>query len=272
MPTLTELLEAGAHFGHKKERSYPKAKKFTYTIRDNVYVIDLEQTVKRLDEAINYLKAQIENGKIILFVGTKRQAKIYVKKLAQNLNMPYVVERWLGGMLTNFETVYKSLKKLEKLEELMKSEDFNKYTKKERRVIEEKQIKLSAIFEGLRNFNKLPDGLFVVDSANEKVAVLEARKINIPIVGICDTNANPDLINYPIPANDDSEKTIKLISEKIEEGVKGIKIKKPEIVAEEPAKVEIKKDEKADIVSKSKPVFKEKKTAKAKTKISKEKK
>lgn len=217
MPTLTELLEAGAHFGHKKERSYPRAKKFTYTIRDSVYVIDLEQTVRRLAEAVDYLKKQIAAGKTILFLGTKRQAKEAVKITAQSLDMPYVVTRWLGGTLTNFETISKSLGQLSRLEELMKSEDFGKFTKKERKRIEEKRARLNLIFEGLRKLKALPDIIFIVDTAKENVAVLEAKRMEIPIVGICDTNANPDLIDYPIPANDDSQKTIELIMGKIAE-------------------------------------------------------
>lgn len=234
MPTLTELLEAGAHYGHKKERSFPRAKKFTYTIRDSIYVIDLEKTIEQLKLALDWLQKASQAGKIILFVGTKRQAKETVKKTAQNLKMPYIVAHWLGGTLTNFETINKSLKKLTELDDLVKSKDFTKYTKKERKRIEEKRIKLNALFEGLKNLNKLPDILFVVDTAKENVAVLEARRMNIPIVGICDTNANPDLIDYPIPANDDSEKSIRLILGKIEESLKAVKtgpeepVKKPE--------------------------------------------
>jgi small subunit ribosomal protein S2 len=226
MPTLTQLLEAGAHFGHKKERSFPRAKKFTYTIRDSVYVIDLEKTIQNLKAAIEYLQKLIGADKIILFLGTKRQAREAIKKTAEKLNQPYVVERWLGGMLTNFETIHKSLKQLEKLEELQKSEEFSKYTKKERQRTQEKIKKTLSIFSGIRNMNKLPDALFIVDTAKENVAVLEARRMNIPIVGICDTNANPDLIDYPIPANDDSEKTIQLIMTKLEEELKTKDIKK----------------------------------------------
>jgi len=235
MPTLTELLEAGAHFGHKKERSFPKAKKFTYTIRDSVYVIDLEKTISSFNAATLYLQKLIGSGKTILFLGTKRQAREAVKKAAENLEQPYVVVRWLGGMLTNFETIHKSLKQLEKLEELQKSEDFSKYTKKERQRIEEKIKKILSIFSGIRKMSKLPDALFVVDTAKENVAVLEARKMEIPIVGICDTNANPDLIDYPIPANDDSEKTIQLILSKVEENLKlgkTVEVKKEEIKPE----------------------------------------
>ena len=229
MPTLTQLLEAGAHFGHKKERSHPRAKDYIYTIRDSVYVIDLEQTVIKLKQAIEYLKSQIDVGKTVLFIGTKRQAKELVKKTAENLGMPYIVERWLGGTLTNFETIGKSLKQLTEQEELIKSEAFAKYTKKERMRIEKRANKLNLLFEGIKDLKFVPDILFVVDTVNENVAVREAVKINIPIVGICDTNANPSLINYPIPANDDSEKTIKLILEAVESGVKSAKTeeKKP---------------------------------------------
>lgn len=227
-PTLNELLEAGAHFGHKKERSTPKAKQFTYTIRDSVYVIDLEKTIEKLKIAIDYLKKAIQNGQIILFVGTKRQAKEAVKKTAESLNLPYTTERWLGGTLTNYETIAKNLKQLEKLEELTKSSDYEKYTKKEQKRIEEKIKKMTAIFGGVRKMTKLPNILFIVDIAKEDVAVREARKMEIPIVGICDTNANPDLVNFPIPANDDSEKTIKLILANIEESLKGGKVDKEE--------------------------------------------
>ena len=226
MPTLTQLLEAGAHFGHKKERSFPRAKKFTYTIRDSVYVIDLEKTVEQLKIAIEYLRKSLQSGKTILFVGTKQQAKAAVKKAAESLNQPYVVERWLGGTLTNFETIAKNLKKLDKLEELKKSEEFSQYTKKERQRLEEKLTKMLGIFGGIRKMSKLPDLLLIVDTAKENVAVLEARKMEIPIVGICDTNANPDLVDFPIPANDDSEKTIQLIMIKLEEELKTQEIKK----------------------------------------------
>ncbi len=220
MPTLIQLLEAGAHFGHKKERSHPKALDYTFAIRDGVYVIDLEQTADRLEKAIEYLKKETDAGRSVLFVGTKRQAKSSTKKIAVDLGMPFIIERWLGGTLTNFETISKNLKKLNELEELMKSEDFNKYTKKERLRIEKKVVKLNLLFEGIKEMKYLPDVLFVVDSAAENVAVLEARRMNIPIVGLFDTNANPVLLTYPIPANDDSEKTINLILETIEGALK----------------------------------------------------
>ncbi len=138
MPTLAELFEVGAHFGHKKEKSYPRSKQFTYTIRDNIYIVDLEQTVNQLEKARAFLNKKNADGKTILFVGTKRQAKDQVKKVAQNLKMPYMVERWPGGMITNFETIYKSLNTLKKLEDQIKSVEFKLFTKKKRKRIEEK--------------------------------------------------------------------------------------------------------------------------------------
>ncbi len=237
MLTITELFEAGAHFGHKKEKSFPRAREFTYAIRDNVYVVDLEKTLQQLQKAIDYLKKSIQDGKIILFVGTKRQAKDAVKKIAQDLNLPYMTERWPGGMLTNFETIRRSLKTLTDLEGEMASEEFKLFTKKERKRIEEKCQKLNLIFEGVKNLRSLPDVLLVVDTAKEDVAVKEALKKEIPIVGICDTNANPDLIDIPIPANDDSKKTIELILGKIKEGIKEKREEKKE-------KSEIKEDAK----------------------------
>lgn len=217
MPTLTDLLEVGAHFGHKKEKSSPRARQYTYTIRDSIYVINLEKTIEQLGLAIDYLKKAIDSGKTVLFVGTKQQAKKYVKKLAESVNMPYMVERWPGGTLTNFETIRKSLKTLIALEEQIASEEFENFTKKERMRIQEKAAKLNSVFAGIKEMRVLPDMLFIVDTAKEDVAVSEANIAKIPIIGICDTNANPDLLTIPIPANDDSEKTIELLLEKIEE-------------------------------------------------------
>lgn len=224
MPTLSDLLDAGAHFGHKKEKSSPRARQFTYAIRDNVYVIDLEKTLEQLQKAIDYLKKAISSDQVVLFVGTKRQAKEAVKKIAQKLKMPYMTERWPGGMLTNFETIRRSLKTLADLEEKIVSEEFKLFTKKERKRTSEKQAKLNLIFEGVKDLKKLPDAVFVVDVAKEDVVVAEARRKEIPVIGICDTNANPDLIDIPIPANDDSQKTITLIIETI---ASNLSIKKP---------------------------------------------
>jgi len=220
MPTLTELMEVGAHFGHKKEKSCPRAKVFTYIIRDSVYVINLEKTLEQLKTAIAYLKKAVEEDKVVLFVGTKQQAKEPVRKLAESFKMPFMVKHWPAGLLTNFATIKRSLKTLADLENTIKSPEFAQLTKKERKVVEEKKEKLYQIFEGIKDLKNMPDALFAVDTVKEKVAVSEARKMSIPIVGVCDTNANPDLIDIPIPANDDSAKTIVLLLKNIEEGIR----------------------------------------------------
>lgn len=264
MPTLEELLAAGAHFGHKKERSHPKAKQNVFTIRDSVLVIDLEKTLEGLEAALKELEKLFKEGKTILFVGTKRQAKEAVKRSAESLQMPFVTERWLGGMLTNYETISRSLKQIPKLEELIKSEEFGKYTKKEKSRIEEKLIKLLSTFGGLKEITKLPDALFIVDTAKENVAVLEARKSSIKTFGICDTNSNPDLIDFPIPANDDSEKTIGLILDSIAENLKSkvSKVKVEDVEIKAPTSDELKSQ--PEKVEKEEP--KEKETEKKITK------
>lgn len=260
MLTLTDLLEAGAHFGHKKERSYPKAKEFTYTIRDNVYVIDLEKTIEGITKTNEYLQRILKEGKTVLFVGTKRQAKTAVEGLAKSLRMPYVVNKWLGGMLTNFETITRSLKKMIELESLTKSPEFEKYTKKERRQIEEKLVKLQSTFGGLGDLKKVPDALFIVDAKKELVALTEARKMNIPVIAICDTDSNPDLIDIAIPANDDSEKTIKIILESIEKTLRGVK--SPEASKEESSISKPEAEKKEEPSQKEKTTTKTKKTTK----------
>lgn len=229
-PTIVDLFEAGVHFGHKKERSHPKAKEFIFTLKDGVYVIDLDKTTAYLGEALTYLKKQISDGKTVLFVGTKRQAKEMVKNAAEALSMPYVTKRWLGGTLTNFETVQKSIKEMEKLEERTKSPEFEALTKKEKKIIQDKLTKLQGIFEGLRQMKYLPDALFVLDAAHEKLAVSEANKMNIPVVATCDTDANPENIDYSIPANDDAAKSVDLIMNQV-----SAVLKENKTVKEEPA-------------------------------------
>lgn len=211
IPTLEEMLKAGVHIGHKKERSYPKSKKYTFCVREGVYVIDLEKTQEMLKAAAEFLTKSVKEGKNILFVGTKRQIKSIVENVAKEAGMPYISERWLGGTLTNFETVRRNIKHLEELENLKKSDEYKNYTKHEKLKIDEEIEKLNKIFAGILKMDKLPDILFVVDSVEEENAVKEAIKKEIPIVAVCDTNANPDIIDYPIPANDDALKSVELI-------------------------------------------------------------
>lgn len=232
IPSLEELLAAGVQFGHKPERTDPRSKKYVFGIRDGVNVINLEKTQEKLSEALDFLTKVSKEGKVIIFVSSKRQAKNIIKKSAQEALCPYVDIRWLGGMLTNFETIKKSIRKLESLEAEIASESFQKLTKKEKLIIQRKKDKLLNSLEGIRKLSTIPDVLFIVDTAKEITAVAEAKQIDIPIVGICDTDANCDLIDYPIPANDDAAKSIelivKLVKDAIIQGKKPAKIVKQE--------------------------------------------
>ncbi len=211
LPKIEEMLAAGMHFGHSQSRWHPKMKKYIFTSRKNVYIIDLTKARKCLETALNFLENLVRENKTVLFVGTKGQVKKPLKNLAQELKMPYVTEKWLGGTLTNFLVIKKLIKKFKDLTEEKKLGKLDKYTKKERLDFDREIAKLEIKVGGLANLTKIPDALFVWDVKKEKTAITEARKKNIPIVAICDTNVDPTLINYPIPANDDATKTIKLI-------------------------------------------------------------
>ena len=219
LPTLKEMIEAGIHFGHKRERSYPKAKKYIFGLRDGIYIIDLEKTSELLESALSFLTKTVGEGKTILFVGTKKQAKKSVEESAKKTGMPYMTERWLGGTLTNFETVRRSIKHLSGLEDKKNIEEYKTYTKHERAKLEEEVAKLHRVFDGIIKMEKMPDVVFVFDTAKEDNAVKEAIKKGIPIVGICDTNANPELIDYPIIANDEALKSVELIINLITDAV-----------------------------------------------------
>lgn len=234
IPTLRQLLEAGAHFGHKKERSYPKSRPYVYVLKDQIYVINLEKTRDALQNVMKYLQELSKEGKTVLFVGTKMQARDLVAKTAENVDMPYIIQRWLGGMLTNFETVRRRIKNMDELDEKLKSDEAERFTKKERAKWQEEADKLHRVFDGIKTMRQLPDALFVIDVVKEKIAVTEARKMNIPIIGIVDTNANPELIDYPIPANDDAAKTISLILNLAEQAIKEGKNKQKFVVKENP--------------------------------------
>lgn len=248
MPKLLELLEAGVHFGHKKERSHPKMKDYTFSLREGVFIIDLDKTKELLKEALDFLKKEVEAGKTVLFVGTKRQAKEIVQKTAEAAGMPYIVHRWLGGTLTNFETVRKSIDEMARLEAQIKSPEFNSLTKKERKVVGDRLEKLRVVFGGVKDMKNLPDIIFVVDAHKEKLAVDEAAKMGVKVVAMCDTDANPAGIDYIIPANDDATKAIELVMAEVDSVMsvkKVVKKEEKEIVKEE--KVEAKKTEKEEV-------------------------
>lgn len=241
MPTLMEMLEAGVHFGHKKERSHPKMKDYTFALREGVFVIDLEKTRDMLKAALEFLKKEKELGKTILFVGTKRQAKETVQKVAVAAGQPYVTKRWLGGTLTNFETVRRSIKEMERLEAQTKSVEFEALTKKEKKMVTDKLVKLQSIFTGVCEMKNLPDVIFIVDANREKLAANEASKMGIPVVAMTDTDADPSNVSYIIPANDDAAKSIELVMAEVA-GIFGGK----KIEAKEEVKDEVRSTKKAE--------------------------
>jgi small subunit ribosomal protein S2 len=211
--SLKELLEAGAHFGHQTRRWNPKMKPFIYGARGGVHIIDLTKTAPLLEAALAFTKVVTSAGGTVLFVGTKRQAADVVKTEAVAAGMPYVTERWLGGMLTNFRTIRTQVNRLKKLDAGLESGDFNsKYNKKEVLDFTNEAKALERVFGGIKHMDQLPAALFVVDVTKEDIAVAEARKLGIPVIALADTNTNPDLIDYPIPANDDAVKAVKLIT------------------------------------------------------------
>ena len=210
--SLKELLEAGAHFGHQTHRWNPKMKQYIFGARGGVHIIDLTQTKQHLDQASSFVKKVAATGEPVLFVGTKRQAKGIVQAEAEAAGMPYVSERWLGGMLTNFRTIRQQTARLRKLETGIESGDFAaKYNKKELLDITNEIAALNRIFGGIKQLDRMPGAVVVVDVPREDIAVAEAGKLGIPVVALVDTNANPDPIDYPIPANDDAIRAVKLI-------------------------------------------------------------
>lgn len=213
--SLKELLEAGAHFGHQTQRWNPKMKRFILCPRNGIHIIDLNKTVSALDEFVEKVRAVTSKGGKVLFVGTKKQVKSYIKEEAERCNMPYVTERWLGGMLTNLSTIKESIRKLEKIEKMEADGTFENLPKKEVIQLERQKGKLLAVLGGIRNMRKVPDLVFVVDTLREHLGVAEANRLGIPVAAIADTNSDPDLLAYPIPANDDAIKSVKVITEKI---------------------------------------------------------
>ncbi|MBI2589933.1 30S ribosomal protein S2 [Candidatus Berkelbacteria bacterium] len=211
LPSLRDLVDAGAHFGHRRSRSHPKAHPYVYAIRDRVLVVNLEKTLEKLEAARKAIEQFASAQKSLLFVGTKPQAKVAIKLAAEFLDQPYITHRWLGGMLTNFDTIRLNLGKLTRLEEVAASPEFAEFTKKERGLIGKRIERLNKIFGGLKKLDKLPDVLVVIDINEEDIAVREARAKGIPVIALVDTNANPELVTYPIPGNDDSRKTIEII-------------------------------------------------------------
>lgn len=218
--TIKQLLEAGVHFGHQTQRWNPKMKKFIFGERNGIYIINLEITLSCLDHALNFLKKIAAEGKEILLVGTKRQAQDPLREAAQLCGMPYVNQRWLGGMLTNFETLRRSIQRLDQIDLMEKDGSFQYVTKKEVGMLKKEREKLVKNLTGIRNMRRLPAVMLVIDSKKEEIAILEARKLGIPVVAVLDTNCNPDLVNYPIPGNDDAMRAVKLFCDVFGKSIK----------------------------------------------------
>ena len=217
--SMKQLLEAGVHFGHQTRRWNPKMAKYIFTERNGIYIIDLQKTVKKVDEAYNFLRGIAEEGKSVLFVGTKKQAQDAVKEEALRANMFYVNERWLGGMMTNFQTIQKRVNRLKELETMEAVGTFDVLTKKEVLGLRHEMGRLEKYLGGIKEMNKLPGALFVVDPRKERIAVAEARKLNIPIVAIVDTNCDPEEIDYVIPGNDDAIRAVRLLTGRMADAV-----------------------------------------------------
>ena len=209
-PAIQDLLEAGVHFGHQTRRWNPKMRRFIFAERSGIYIIDLQKTLRQILKAQELLRAVVLKGDSVLFVCTKRQLKGVVQAEAAASGGHYVTERWLGGMLTNFQTVKKQIKRLRDLEQGSTEGEFESYTKKEKLLFERERVKLSRNLEGIKNMNRLPGALFVVDAKKEKIAVAEANKLGIPVVAVLDSNSNPTGVTYPIPGNDDAIRAIAL--------------------------------------------------------------
>ena len=217
--SMKQLLEAGVHFGHQTRRWNPKMAKYIFTERNGIYIIDLQKTVRKVDEAYDFMRSIAEEGKSVLFVGTKKQAQEAIKDEALKCDMFYVNERWLGGMLTNFLTIQKRIARLKELEKMEEDGTFEVLTKKEVLTLRHEMEKLEKFLGGIKNMDKLPGALFIVDPRKERIAVAEARKLNIPIVAIIDTNCDPDEIDYPIPGNDDAIRAVKLLTGRMADAV-----------------------------------------------------
>jgi small subunit ribosomal protein S2 len=210
MVTMKDLLECGVHFGHQTRRWNPKMKKFIFGVRKNIYIIDLQKTLRYFRYTYNIVRDEASRGKTMIFVGTKKQASGAVKDAAVSCGMPYVNHRWLGGMLTNYPTIKKSIRKLEIIKKMRKEGQIDLLTKKEVLMLSRKETKLENYLGGIKDMKQLPDMMFVLDAVKEKIAILEARRLGITVIAPLDTNCDPDLVDYPIPGNDDAIRSIQL--------------------------------------------------------------
>lgn len=219
MPTLVDMLKAGVHFGHQSSRWHPKMEPYIFGTRNGIHVINLEKTQEELEKTLNYVRNLAASGKVILFVGTKRQSREIIRNAAESCKMPFLTERWIGGLLTNFEECKRRLKKYRTLKHEIETGEVVKYTKKEQTMFKKQLEKMDKYLKGLINLEKLPDALYIADLRVEKTAVTEAQKVSVPVVAVCDTNVDPTKATYVVPANDDAVNAITMIAKLIAEAV-----------------------------------------------------
>lgn len=243
MVTMKDLLECGVHFGHQTRRWNPKMKKFIFGERKNIYIIDLQKTLRYFRYTYNIVRDAAKDGKTILFVGTKKQASQAIKEYAEKCGMPYVNHRWLGGMLTNFQTIKQSIRKLEVIEAMEEDESINLLTKKEALMLRRKKEKLLDYLGGLRDMKTIPDMIFVIDTVKEKIAVQEANRLKLPVVAPLDTNCDPDVVDYPIPGNDDAIRSIQLFCKEMSDAIiEGKELREQDEIVEDEAVSQEEKD------------------------------
>jgi len=249
-----DLLNAGVHFGHLTRKWNPKIAPYVFMEKNGIHIIDLNKTLVSLDEAANAIKSIVKSGRKVMFVATKKQAQEVVSEEAKRLRMPYVTDRWLGGMMTNFATIRKSLRKMSSIDKMMKEEAYQNLAKRERLMLTREREKLEKVLGGIADLTRLPSALFVVDIKREHIAVKEAQKLNIPVIGMVDTNSDPNEVQYPIPANDDAYKSISLIvkhiGKAVEEGLIERKQQKEDAKMKEEAESKKQADENEELEGK----------------------
>jgi len=237
LPNLAEMLKAGVHFGHQTSRWHPKMAPYIFGARNGVHIINLEETVKELEKTLDYVKNLAAKGKVILFVGTKKQAREIIKQAAESCGMPYITERWIGGLITNFDEVKRRLRKYNTLQSEVTSGEIEKYVKKEQSKFKKQLVKMDRYLSGIIKLEKMPDALYIADLRLEKTAVTEANRMNVPVVAVVDSNVNPTKASYVIPANDDAVNSIKMMAElmavAVDEGKEEFEKQKAVMVKEE---------------------------------------
>ncbi len=249
MVTMKDLLECGVHFGHQTRRWNPKMKKFIFGVRKNIYIIDLQKTLRYFRFTYNVVRDAAAEGQTMIFVGTKKQASDAIKNAAESCNMPYVNNRWLGGMLTNYDTIKKGIRKLEIIKKMREEGQMDLLTKKEALMLTRKEAKLEAYLGGIKDMNKMPDMMFVIDAVKEKIAILEARRLGIKVFAPLDTNCDPDLVDFPIPGNDDAIRSVQLFCNEMAEAMNEGKAALAEANGEEVEVTPVSEDEQAEVVA-----------------------